>query len=39
MNSVQLHKLFKSQPESGLIAYWAVITRNISNRTRGNYRI
>lgn len=37
MNSVQLHKAFISQPESGLMAYW-VITRDISNRTLGNYR-
>ena len=39
MNSVQLHKSVKSQPECGLIAYWVVITRGDSNRTRGNYRI
>ena len=38
MNSVQLHKSVKSQPELGLIAYW-VITRGDSNRTQGNYRI
>ena len=39
MNSVQLHKSFISQPESGLTAYWVEITRGDSNRTRGNYRI
>jgi hypothetical protein len=37
MNSTLLHKSFKSQPESGLIAYW-VITRDISNRALGKYR-
>ncbi len=39
MNSVQLHKSFISQPELGLTAYWVEITRDISNCTRGNYRI
>ena len=38
MNSVQLHKSFESQPQSGLIAYW-VITRGDSNCAQGNYRI
>ena len=37
MNSALLHKSFISQPECGLMAYW-VITRDISNRTLGNYR-
>jgi hypothetical protein len=38
MNSVQLHKSFESQPQSGLIAYW-MITRGDSNCAQGNYRI
>lgn len=39
MNSVQLHCSFKSQPISGLKAYWVEITRGDSNRTLGNYRV
>jgi len=39
MNSVKLHCSLKSQPNSGLIAYWVEITRSDSNCTRGNYRI
>jgi hypothetical protein len=37
MNTVQLHKSFISQPESGLTAYWGMITRD-SNRILGDYR-
>jgi hypothetical protein len=39
MTSVQLHKSYQSQPELGLIAFWGVITRDISNCSLGNYRI
>jgi len=39
MNSAQLHKSFISQPESGLTAYWVMITRGDSNCDLGVYRI
>ena len=39
MNTVQLHESFISQPKCGLTAYWVMITRGDSNRTRGNRRI
>jgi hypothetical protein len=38
MNSALLHKAFISQPECGLVAYWGMITRDISNRVLGDYR-
>jgi hypothetical protein len=38
MNSALLHKAFISQPEFGLVAYWGMITRDISNRVLGDYR-
>jgi hypothetical protein len=38
MNSALLHKAFISQPECGLVAYWGMITRDISNRGLGDYR-
>lgn len=38
MNSVLLHKSFISLPECGQVAYWGMITRDISNRFLGNYR-
>jgi hypothetical protein len=38
MNSALLHKAFISQPECGLVAYWGMVTRDISNRGPGDYR-
>jgi hypothetical protein len=39
MKSVLLHKSFISQPESGPMAYWVVITRSDSNCDLGICRI